>query len=351
MVDLSRGFQQVDRSFVEPDLDASLEAFYVNEFFPPLATNLGSEELSFATYRPTGQAARYLQYYYISDNPNPIREKDKLFDAGDGSEYSRVHSRVQSTFRRLANRFGYHDLFLINHRTKDIVYSVFKQTDFGNSLDQGPYAQSGLAEVVRTVIANPEPGSIQVADFQPYRPSYEAPAAFLATPIYSGVNLIGIMAVQVSPKQMSQVIDADGLQDETDSPLGETGDVYLVGPDYRMRSQSRLWVSDPDSYQNQVQREGTSEETLKLIENLDTTIGLQPVNTESARLAIGGQSGTDTHRNYRGETVFNSYGPLNIPGLSWGVIAEIETREAFQPVFVLQSQLLVAAVIFLLITG
>ena len=44
--------------------------------------------------------------------------------------------------------------------------------------------------------ASPDKGLVSIADFAPYRPSYAAPAAFVATPIYDAERLVGILALQ-----------------------------------------------------------------------------------------------------------------------------------------------------------
>lgn len=103
---------------------------------------------------------------------------------GDRSDYTKAHAKYQKFFQGIIQKFGYYDLFLINPKTGDIVYSYFKQTDFATNLLQSPYSQTALADLVRTARSNPTQGSIQVADFKPYRPSYDAIAAFIATPIY-----------------------------------------------------------------------------------------------------------------------------------------------------------------------
>ena len=349
IVGFNKGFRQIDRSFVEPEWDNSLNTYYSEEFFPRLSKNTGKEKLQYSIYRPGGQAARYLQYYYIAENPNPVGEKEKLLDPGDGSEYTQFHTKYHALFREVIDNFGYYDLFLVNHKTGDIVYSVFKETDYGNNLLSGPYAQSGLSDVVKAVLANPTPGSIQIVDFKSYRPSYEAPAAFLATPIYSGVNMIGILAIQVPTERVNQIMSVDNNWEE--SGLGKTGEVYVAGLDLLMRSNSRFLSEAPQEYKRDVKRQGTPEAALNLIESLGTTIGLQPVASPTVQDAIGGQKGIKVIKNYRGAQVLSSYAPLDIPGVNWGIVAEIETAEVYRPLYILQITLLIAAVIFLLVSA
>jgi len=90
MVELKKGFKQLNQQFIPSDWDEALEKHYEKEFFPKLTANIPGD-LKFGTFRPSGQAARYLQRYYIVTNPNPVGEKDKLLAAEDGSDYSKFH--------------------------------------------------------------------------------------------------------------------------------------------------------------------------------------------------------------------------------------------------------------------
>lgn len=349
MVELNGGFRTLENNLIPPEWDTALSAYYTKEFFPRLQKNLSPEVVNPSAYIPTGQAARYLQYYYIASNPNPVGKKNKLLDAGDGSNYSQAHAKYQPFFTRIIEKFGYYDLFLINPQTGDIVYSYFKETDFATSRLQGFYSDSALTNLVQRVQANPTQGSIQVADFKPYRPSYNAPAAFLATPIYSGPNMLGILAVQVPIDKMNQAINRSNNWEA--SGLQKTGEAYLVGPDSLMRSISRFWIEDPKKYQNTVRSTGTEQRTLQLMETFNTTIRLQKVNSSSAQAALEGQQGMMVARNYRGREVLSSYSPLKLNGLNWAILAEMEVGEAYRPLYRLQAILLIAAALFLLGTA
>ncbi|GAB1541680.1 adenylate/guanylate cyclase domain-containing protein [Scytonema sp. NUACC21] len=348
MVELNGGFRNLERNFVPPEWDAVLDAYYTEQFLPRLKKNL-PPETNLNADPPSGQAARYLQYYYIASNPNPVGQKHKLLDAGDGSAYTKAHAKYQKFFTEIVQKFGYYDLFLINPKTGDIIYSYYKETDFATNRLQGFYPQSGLSDLVQTALANPTQGSVQIADFKPYRHSYDTPAAFMATPIYSGTNMIGILAVQIPIEKIDQAISRNN--NWLGSGLQKTGEAYLVGPDLLMRSTSRFWVEDPKKYQNVVGKTGTDKIALQLMENFNTTIGLQKINSTAVKAALAGQEGMMITRNYRGAEVLSSYSPLKLNGLNWAILAEMEVGEAYTPLYTLQIIFLVAATLFLLGTG
>lgn len=349
MVNFNRGFRKLESIFVSPEWKKSLTTYYQDEYFPILSQHLAEkEELTFSNYRPQSQAGSYLQYYYIADNPNPLGEKEKLFDAGDSSEYTEAHATYQPRLNQVIKQFGFYDLLLINYKTKNIVYSVAKETDYGSNIQQGIYAQSGLVEAVEKVLKNPTPGKAEISDFQAYRPSYEEPIAFIAAPIYSGENLLGILAIQISADKINQIVS--GNNNWEDIGLGKTGEDYLVGQDNLMRSRSRFWQEDKEQYQANMRKQGVSKKTLNLMQVSDSTVGLQEIKTPTVESALGGKQGLDIASNYQGKEVLVSYSPLDIQGLRWAILSEIETEEAFAPLRRLQNTLLITGVIFLLLS-
>ena len=245
IVEFKQAFTQLNQASIPADWERNIEGYYTNEFLPRLTKNIIGTPV-FETYRPTSSASRYLQYHYIANNPNPVGKKDELEQAPDGSEYSRIHARYHALFRNLIKKFGYYDLFLIDSRTGIIVYSVYKETDYSTSLDDGPYRNSNLAEVVKKVRANPDRGAIQIVDFQFYRPSYNAPAAFFAGSIYDGDQEVGILAAQLPVDEINNVLT--GNRNWKRDGLGDTGETYLVGADLLMRTVARPLLEDNEGY-------------------------------------------------------------------------------------------------------
>ncbi len=345
MQEFDAAYDQLNLATIPTDWDNAIRNYYEQDFFPRLTKHIAGIP-NYETYAPKGIAAQYLQYHYIVSNPYPVGDKHALTEAGDGSLYSAIHKRYHSLFRNLIQKFGYYDFFLINPQTGDIVYSVYKETDYGTSLDKGPYRRSNFADVVAAVRDNPDRGAIQVADFKTYKPSYAAPAAFMAGPIYDGSTFVGILAVQMPVDEINQVLT--GNQNWQRDGLGVSGETYLVGHDYLMRSVSRFLIEDKKGYEAALRSIGTSNQTIQLIDQLDTSILLQRVNTEAAKAAIAGQEGTRITHDYRGISVLSSYAPLNLPGLEWAILSEMDLAEAYDPVYSLQTYLLISTVILML---
>ena len=346
MIEFNQEFKQLQNQSISPILDQKIENYYNQEFLPRLAKNIEGTPI-FESYRPTSPESRYLQYHYIANNPNNVGKKDELENAKDGSNYSKLHERYHSLFRNLINRSGYYDLFLIDPETGNVVYSVYKETDFSTNLYTGPYRNSNLAQVVKQVRDNPDRGAIQLIDFQFYRPSYNAPAAFIATSIYDGTRRVGILAVQLPINEINNVLT--GNRNWKQDGLGETGETYLVGEDLRLRSETRLSVENPNAYLNSLPENRVRPEIINLIEKLKTSILLHSIETTAARESLQSKSGTEIIKGYHGYQVLSSYAPLNIRGVNWGIISEIALSEAYAPINSLQSYLLLSTIILILL--
>jgi len=320
-------FEKLGKRAVTPEQVAGLEGYYTKEFLPRLAKNIKGDP-AYETYRPNTPEALYLQYHYIANNPEEVGKKAKLQKAAaDESGYRAVHERYQELFYGLVTRLGYYDLFLIDAETGEIVYTVHKETDFGTNLYTGPYRNSNLAEVVKRVRDDPDRGAIQIVDYHFYRPSYNAPAGFIAGSIYDGDKRIGVLAVQLPIDSINRVLTGGGNWEK--NGLGKSGETYMVGSDLLLRSASRASIENQAGYIESLRQNKLRPDLVKLIEQVGTPILLQPIETEAAKEGIRGESGTKLIEGHQGREVLSSYSQLQIPGVTWAIISEMETAEAY----------------------
>ena len=69
--------------------------------------------------------------------------------------------------------------------------------------------------------------------------------------------------------------------------------------------------------------------------------------TAATRLAQQGQRGTLIAVDYLGRDTLQAYGPVDIPGLHWTVVAKIDTSEAFAPVAAFTRKLVLSTVLII----
>lgn len=322
-----------------------LEDYYRTQFLPRLDKyHAGTPNLP--AYLAGGRATRYLQYNYIAANPNPVGKKQQLMAAADESVYTQVHQRYHPIFRNIVSKFGYYDMFLINPQGQ-IVYTVFKETDYATSLVNGPYKDSNLARLVQQVITSKEKDFTQLVDFAAYAPSYGTPASFIAAPIYKGSKLMGVLAFQMPVDEINNVMT--GNQDWLQDGLGKSGETILVGNDKLMRSASRFFLQDPKAFLTQLKSRGFKEDAIARLNQYGTTILQQPVSTPAVTRAISGGSGTLRVVDYRGIPVLSSYAPLQINGFDWVILSQMDLAEAYAPIYAFQRQILITVTLLILL--
>ena len=287
--------------------DAALLAYYTGDFGVTYqGANNGADAGAAGLLRRLDVETRHLQHLYISDNPHPLGSKHLLDAAGDGSEYSRLHAEYHPVIRSYLEKFGYYDIFLVDIESGKIVYSVFKELDYGTSLLDGPYADTNFAEAFRRAAASDDPDALILVDYKQYKPSYEAPAGFIASPVFDGDEKVGVAVFQMPIDRLNGIMAAR-------AGLGDTGETYLVGPDKLMRSDSYL---DPELH------------TVDASFRYPATGG---VDTEAANRALGGESGADVIIDYNGNPVLSAFAPVKVGDYTWAILAEIDVAEAFAP--------------------
>ncbi|WP_197047472.1 adenylate/guanylate cyclase domain-containing protein [Planktothrix serta] len=345
MQEFSTAYSQLQTTNIPPAFDQKLKTYYRDEFLPRLTqTEAGLPILE--SYLPKAIAGRYFQYYYIANNSHPVGKKDSLDHSQDDSEYSRIHARYHPIFRKIIQKFGYYDMFLIDPQGT-IVYTVFKETDFTTNLDNDAYNSSNLAHLYRQIRESKTRDYAKIIDFQAYPPSYGAPAAFIAAPIFNQSELIGVLAFQLPVNEINNVMTGN-LNWESDG-LGKTGETYLVGRDTLMRSISRFLVQDPEGYAKTLRSLGVSETEINRINQYGTSILQQYVQTSGVSEALKGKQGTRIIRDYRNIPVLSSFAPLRFDGLDWVILAEIDLSEAYAPIYSFRNQILISATLLMLL--
>lgn len=256
-------------------------------------------------YTAQSSSGRLAQALYIADNANAIGNKHKLDRAAPAAQYNQLHGKYHPWLREYLESFGYYDIFLFDLKG-NLIYTVFKEIDYGTNFETGAFSSSGLAQVYRQALRAGAAGTVVVEDFKPYVPSYNAPASFVASPVFVEGEKVGVIAFQMP------IAKINGIMGDT-AGMGESGETYLIGSDKRMRSDSRF-----------------SEES---------TIFVKSIETQTAKLATSGRSGAKQQLDYRGVPVLSVYGPVSIEGVHWSMIAEIDMEEVVAPATKLRNSI------------
>lgn len=285
-------------------LREALRGYYNDEYGTKYSTeNKGDKVDTRSLLDPLSDTAIIAQYAYIHANEHPLGDKHLLDRADGDSAYHAQHEQYHSNIRTFLTKFGYYDIFLVDIDSGDIVYSVYKELDYGTSLRDGPYATTNFAEAFREA-ATLARGEVALKDYQPYRPSYEAPASFMATPVFKNGNRTGVLVFQMPLEPINAIMGER-------AGMGETGETYLIGNDRLMRS---------DSYLDPVHHSVSASFS-------DPVKG--KVDTDATNAALKGENGQGIIIDYNGNPVLSSYKPIDLGPFNWVILSEIDASEAF----------------------
>jgi len=201
---------------------------------------------------------------------------------------------IHNDFINEMSKEHYHNIFIIG-RNKNILSIKSKITNINKP-------------TFKVLWENTINNNVYVKDFEQANNNEKTNLYISSKILDSENNVIGMIVFEIS----SNSIDSIMLNNAPSNGLGTSGESYLVGNDYLMRSSSRF-------HENSV---------------LNTL-----VKTEAVDSAFANKSGTRVISDYRGITVLSSYGIVNIPNLKWAILAEIDYKEVTIPIYKIRNEI------------
>ena len=320
--ELSAGYADVDDSLTPAQL-SELEASY-DKALQPLR-DAGQEVPTAASLVPTSGSGQFVQYKYIAENPDGFDERDQLDDAGDGSSYSQAHAEYHPLLRALMENSGLSDLMFIDVDTAEVIYSVKKRIDVGTNAADGPWAENGL-DAVLDALATVPIGETVVSDTAFYAPARGQAVFLLASSIRSFGDATGAIVAQLPVQALTDL--ATSGQDWELLGLDDTGDVYLVGADGTLRTDTRAWLDDPEQFLEEHFDRNADESLIEQMRLVGSAALTQQVDNRAVETALGGDTFVGTVTTYDGDKVFAASGPVRIGSLDWAVVIEKDRAEA-----------------------
>jgi class 3 adenylate cyclase len=335
--ELSAAYRQLATEPVTTQMQTEVRRFYRDEFVPALMKRsaITPPEDSLLPTTPTGW---YLHYHYIATGEKPYGTRRINHSTTDRSAYGRAVAQVEAELRGAVNRLEQANITLVDPDTLDVFFSLEQSSVLGTNLVTGPYAASKMSRLVLALRNSQNVDDYRVADFEAYYPALGDPIAFVGTPVFDGPRIIAIMVLRLPIEPISRALSGN-RQWQADG-LGETGEVYLLGPDQTMRSDSRFLIENRDSFLATLRRSTVTSRAVDTVEKLGTTILTIPVADEAARAALRGETGVTAIDDYRGVPALIAYGPVDLDSLRWGVIAKIDEAEAMAPLGVYATRVL-----------
>lgn len=215
----------------------------------------------------------------------------------------------------------YDDIFLI-HPDGYVFHSVSEGMEYKNNLLSGEFINTNHAELIRKVNKTKE---FVYVDYEADEMNDYKPRAFMGVPILDSENQIDfILSFEVSSRSINEI-----MLDRTS--LGEYGEAYLIGPDYRLRSDTYL------------------EPLTKNISNSFKDVKEGGIHSDSVLSVLGGNSDTVISKDYRGKNVLVSYEPISIYGHQWGLIVKQDSSETLHSLYNLIGYMILLGVITVIV--
>jgi class 3 adenylate cyclase len=324
--EFTAGFDQLANAQISPAQWQIITDYYTNTFVKEVEQDSGNK-LDPAALLPTTNAERYLQANYTA-----LRQNDDnaiaINDAHDGSQWSAANARFQNFFRQIVTRFEFEDALLIDGRG-NVVYSAYKDVDLGTNIIDGPYAGSKLHQAYLKAMSSNAVDYVGFTDFELYQPAEMQPTAWMVAPLLKDGRAEGVLALQFPITKINRLMTFD--KQWRQSGMGDTGETFLAGPDDLMRSDSRLFLENPQQYRSDVVEAGTPPDVADMAIRQGGTTLVQPVTSEATGNAQKGQTGTLITKDYLGNDTLQAYAPVVIKDseLHWSIVAKVNTAEAF----------------------
>ncbi|MEM8838918.1 MAG: methyl-accepting chemotaxis protein, partial [Pseudomonadota bacterium] len=268
-----------------------------------------------------GDPKQALQDAYIRDNPYDFGEKHLLDRAPQDQHYHKVHGNFHPWFRDLQQSSGYYDVFLFDTEG-NLVYSVFKESDFATNFAEngGEWWKTDLGVVYRGAMELTDPKEFVFEDFESYGPSANAPASFVAAPIFDASGKkVGVLAFQMPVSRINETF-------KQDAGLGETGEIFLLGSDGKLRNDSKFTEGTDDVLNTQV----------------DPAIVDQAFSADQT---------TGTYTFYRGEPMSYVTNKFSHKGFDFAVVAMKSEAAALAPATTIRNSMIMIGFGLLIVLG
>lgn len=223
-----------------------------------------------------------------------------------GENYSEEILAGHQMFIQEIRENFYNRIFIIGQR-QNIFQLKYSDTDSETPIDLKNLKNwlNSDEEIIITDIENQQNGMDMIR---------------ICTPIKNQMDeKMGMMFFEISTTSIDSIM----LEYKASNGLGISGETYLVGEDFLMRSSSRF-------------------QSNSILNTL--------VKTEAVKSALIGEEGTKIIQDYRDVKVLSSFGRLNSPYVNWVIISEIDYKEATIPIYKIRNEIIFISIfIFLLV--
>jgi signal transduction histidine kinase/HAMP domain-containing protein len=267
------------------------------------------------------------------DNSDADSMASKIRTAFSKTTYARAVERYQPSIEAVVGRNRYNDLLFIDNRG-NVVYSFGKSWDLGTNVINGQLAKTNLKKVFVEAwygtsgsSSSTEADHVVVTDLEDYPAKNNRPVMFLGCAISDRLGeQQGVLVHEIDSRQITSIITFD--EHWTEVGLGKSGEAYIVGPDRRLRTESRFLQELPTELTKpSYSEDGSPDGRTSILAFPLHNQAVDQLFSEKARNGVGEVTFVDE----RGRESLGVFGMLPLRNLNWGLVIRIDTDEAFKP--------------------
>lgn len=144
---------------------------------------------------------------------------------------------------------------------------------------------------------------LRIIDLSPYLPSKQTVVVYYI-PVHDKAQQVGVVLVQENFQRIQEILfEITGM--------GNTGESYITGDDYLMRSSSRFFPDKPPL-------------TIR-------------VETEAVKYGLKNETGPSIIKDYRDIDVLSAYRSISTEDLNWVIMSEMDLKEAMLPIIAIRN--------------
>jgi signal transduction histidine kinase len=214
-----------------------------------------------------------------------------------------IHNDDMTDLENICRLYNFKNIHLFDLRHQQLY-----------STDSSEYQENLLQNIDSAIYQ--EPNRMRLIDASHTSADHQT-LLFYYVPVFQGSQRVGVVLVEENFQNIQSIVS------ET-TGMGTTGESYIVGSNYTMRSASRFWK--------------------------EKAPGEIVVRTAAVDKAFNGTSDMEIITDYRGEKVLSVYRPIGDVDLKWVIISEIDWEEAMMPIVHLRYYLIGVTFFVLLVT-
>lgn len=238
---------------------------------------------------------------YLDGSLSTNKTDERIYEEYDKFLYKHLISG--SYFKRF---------YVVNKEGESVIFNVSEAT---RKQEYRSVNNLSIANLWEQILTNP---TIQIEDYK-LDTVTSLPAIFIGAPVLNGNGKTsGMVAIEIDIDAINSIM----YENNPHNGLGKSGESYLVGSDYLMRSTSRFQ---------------------------DNSVFKTTVQTVGVKEALKGYTGTNVIKDYRNISVLSSYSKVDIPGLEWAILAEIDEKEAMIPIDSIRNNIMYLSVLMSLL--